>query len=119
MIKRNNPYKRKDRVASELKKAISYIIEFEIGDDRLKEVTLTDVVVSDDLKHAKVYVGMSLTNKSKELIMAALDRAKSFIRKSLSGRVRLRYMPTLSFYYDDSIDYGFKIDKLLKDIEDE
>ncbi len=119
MIRRNNPYKRKDRVASELRKAVSYIIEFEMGDDRLKEVTLTDVVVSDDLRHAKIFVGASLIEGDKALIIKLLNNAKGFIRKSLSNRIRLRYMPTLSFAYDNSIEYGFKIDKILRDIEDE
>ncbi len=120
MMRRNNPYKRKDRVASELRKAISYIIEFEMGDNRLKEVTLTDVVVSDDLRHANVFFGSSLIpDEDKDNVLLLLNKAKSFIKKNLGGKVRLKYMPELHFMYDDSIDYGFKIDKLLKDIKED
>ncbi len=120
MIRRNNPYKRKDRVASELKKAISYIIEFEVDDDRIKEVTLTDLLLTEDLRHAKVFVSMELIaeDKRKET-MDALIKAKGFIRKNLSSKVRIRYMPTLSFHYDDSIDYGFKVDNILREIKDD
>jgi ribosome-binding factor A len=119
MIRRNNPYKRKDRVASELKKAISHIIEFEMGDDRLREVTLTDVVVSDDLRHAKVFVGASLITEDNKKVLTLLNNAKGFIRKSLSERIRIRYMPDLHFAYDNSMEYGFKIDKILKEVKDD
>ncbi len=120
MIRRNNPYKRKDRVASELKKAISYIIEFEINDNRLKEITLTDLILTDDLRHAKVFVSMEMIEEeNREDTMKALRNANGFIRKNLSSRVRLRYMPTLSFLYDESIDYGFKVDDILKEIRDD
>ncbi len=120
MIRRNNPYKRKDRVASELKKAISYIIEFETNDSRLKEVTLTDLVLTDDLRHAKIFVSMELIlEENRKDVMKALNNAKGFIRKSLSSRIRLRYMPTLNFQYDDSINYGFKVDDILRGIKDD
>jgi len=120
MIKRNNPYKRKDRVASELKKAISYILEFEINDSRLKEVTLTDLVLTDDLRNAKVYVSMEMiAEENRKDTMKALKNARGFIRKNLSSKIRLRYMPTLSFEYDNSIDYGFRVDDILKGIEND
>ncbi len=119
MIRRNNPYKRKDRVASELKKAISYIIEFEVDDDRLKDVAITDIVLSDDLRHAKIFISIGLTHKTEQSILGVLNKAKGFIRKNLSDRIKLRYMPTLDFQYDSSIDYGFKIDGILKDIKDD
>lgn len=119
MIRRNNPYKRKDRVASELKKAISDIIEFEIDDDRLKEVTLTDLVLTDDLRHAKVFVGAGLIKGNKDEVLQLLNKAAGFIKKNLSFKIRLRYMPTLNFKYDDSIDYGFKIDSILKEIKND
>ncbi len=119
MIRRNNPYKRKDRVASELRKAISDIIEFEINDSRLKEVTLTDLSLTDDLRHAKVFVGASLVKGDKDKVLQLLNKAAGFIKKNLSSRIRLRYMPTLNFKYDDSIDYGFKIDSILKEIKND
>ncbi len=119
MIKRNMPFKRKDRVASQLKKAISRIIEIEIDDERLKEVTLTDITLSDDLRHARIYVGVSLTGGEREDVMRLLEKAKGFIKRNLSAYVRLKHMPTLTFEYDSSIDYGFKIDKILRDIADD
>ncbi len=119
MMRRNLPYKRKDRVARELRRAISHIIEFEIKDERLKDVTLTDLTLSDDLRHARVFVGLSLTHGEKQEVMELLNRARGFIKRSLSGYVRLRYMPTITFEYDSSIDYGFKIDDILREIADE
>ncbi len=118
-MRRKLPYKRKDRVASELRKAISHIIEFEMNDERLKEVTLTDLTLTDDLRHAKVFVGLSLTEGNRDEVMRVLNKAKGFIKRSLSAYVRLRYMPTITFEYDSSIDYGFKIDGILREIADE
>ncbi len=119
MIRRNNPYKRKDRVEQELRKAISSIIQFEMNDGRLNEITLTDISLSNDLKNAQIYISTSLSGVDKNEVLELLDNAKGYIKKNLSNKIKLRYMPHLHFKYDDSIDYGFKVDKLLKDLKEE
>ncbi len=117
-MRRNSGFKRKDRVASEIKKAISQILEVESGNERLKRVTLTDVEVTQDLRIAKIYVSSSLGNISHEATIDELRKASGFIKRNLSKKVRLKYMPNLIFEYDDSIDYGFKIDGILKEIKE-
>lgn len=117
-MRRNSGFKRKDRVASEIKKAISQILEVESGNERLKRVTLTDVEVTQDLRIAKIYVSSSLGNISHEATIDELKNASGFIKRSLAKKVRLKYMPNLIFEYDDSIDYGFKIDGILKEIKE-
>ncbi len=117
-MRRNSGFKRKDRVASEIKKAVSQILEVESGNERLKRVTLTDVEVTQDLRIAKIYVSSSLSNISREATIDELRNASGFIKRSLAKKVRLKYMPNLIFEYDDSIDYGFKIDDILKEIKE-
>ncbi|WP_035586978.1 30S ribosome-binding factor RbfA [Hippea jasoniae] len=116
---RRAPYKRKDRLASQIKKAVSEIIEFESGNEKLKSITLTDVEVSGDLRIATIFVSSSVGGLSPKEALDVLDKAKGFIRKSLAERIRVRYMPQIRFQYDASIDYGFKIDEILKEIKDD
>lgn len=116
-MRRNSGFERKDRVASEIKKAISQILEVESGNENLKSITLTGVEVSQDLKMAKIYVSSSLSEMSEETTLNTLNNALGFIKRNLAKRIRLKYMPKLIFEYDTSIDYGFRIDKVLKEIK--
>ncbi len=118
-MRRNSGFKRKDRVASEIKKAVSQILEIESGNEQLKSITLTDVEMTQDLRIAKIYVSSSLGELSHEATLNTLRNATGFIKRSLAKRVRLKYMPKLIFEYDESIDYGFKIDEILKEIKKE
>ncbi len=116
-MSRQSGFKRKDRVASTIKKAVSQILELESGDKHLRSITLTDVEVSNDLRIAKIYVSSSMGELSREETVETLKHASGFIKKSLSKKVRLKYMPQLVFEYDSSIDYGFKIDQILQGIK--
>ncbi len=118
-MRKNSGFKRKDRVASEIKKAVSQILEIESGNEQLKSITLTDVEMTQDLRIAKIYVSSSLGELSHEATLNTLRNATGFIKKSLAKKVRLKYMPKLIFEYDESIDYGFKIDEILKEIKKE
>lgn len=119
MIRRNNPYKRYERVSSELKKIVSEIIETQVKDIKLKGVVVTDLVLSKDLRRAKVFVSSMNQNVNKNTVLKSLDNAKGYIKNIISDKIRLRYMPEFIFLYDDSASYGFKIDNLLKEIKSE
>ena len=93
---------------------ISNIIREEIKDERINFVTITDVNITNDLSHAKVYVTV-LNDSEKELALKALNKARGFIEMELSKRVEIRKMPELTFIYDDSITYGSRIDKVLEE----
>ena len=106
-----------DRIASYMVKEISYILANEVKDSNIKFVTVTDVKLASDLSYAKVYVTVFNQEKIKETI-ESLDKAKGFIRKKLSERVDIRHTPELSFVFDESIEYGNKIEKIIEKINE-
>ena len=107
-------YKRSERVARDLKIQLSNIILKEIKDPLIGFVTITDVIVSDDLKIAKVYFSALGDNIEKQKSYKGLSRAKKFLRKGLSSRLRLKNVPELRFFIDNTFDKVSKIDELLK-----
>ena len=106
-----------DRIASNMVKEISYILANEVKDNNIKFVTVTSVKLASDLSFAKVYVTVFDKEKTKETIKA-LDQAKGFIRKKLSERIDIRHTPELSFVFDESIEYGNKIEKIIQEINE-
>lgn len=96
---------------------ISYILHNEVKDENIKFVTVTDCEISSDLSYAKVYVTV-LDDSKRETTLDALNGAKSFIRGELSKRVEIRHTPELKFLFDESIEYGNKIDDLIESIHE-
>lgn len=107
-----------DRIASNFIKEISYILANEIKDSDIRFVTVTDCKVTNDLSFAKVYVTVLNQDKIDETIKA-LNNATGFIRKELADRVEVRHIPELTFVYDESIDYGKKIENIIEQIHEE
>jgi len=112
------PYKRSQRVGDLLREEIAEIVIHRLKDPRIGFVTITGVDVTDDLKIAKIYVSI-FKDEDKKTTLEILNSAKSFIRSELSKRLRMRSVPSIDFRLDASIEYGNKIDKLLKKIEGE
>lgn len=104
-----------NRIESMLVKEISYVLANEVKDNDIKFVTVTAVKVTNDLSFAKVYV-MVLDMNKKDTTMKALNDAAGFIRSELFDRVDIRHIPELTFVYDESIEYGKKIEDKLKEI---
>src|SRR5699024_7255596 len=96
-------FARRDRVAEEIKKELGDLITTRVKDPAVRLVTITDVDVSPDLKHAKIYVGMfdilGSGDQAAE-VLAGLQRARGFLRHALGQRMRLRVLPELRFYED-------------------
>ena len=110
---------RLNRINEELKKEISYIISFELKNpDATGLISVTKVKITPDLKFAKVYVSM-LNSKSKEKTLDALKKSSGFIRSGIAKKVNLRITPELIFEEDDSMEYGERIDSILKDLKGE
>jgi ribosome-binding factor A len=107
---------RKDRVSELLVHAISDILRLKIKDPRIVGVTITDVKMSADLKTANVYFCTLADGKAEEH-KKGLEAAAGFIRHSLREQVDLKYIPALSFFYDNSFDNFCKINTILKQIE--
>jgi len=113
MQKNNNRF---ERINEELRKEISNIISFELKNPNATGlISITKVKVTNDLKFAKVYVSI-LNSKNVKDTLAALKKSSGFIRSEIAKRVNLRQTPELIFELDDSMEYGAKIDTILKDI---
>jgi len=113
MQKNNNRF---ERINEELRKEISNIISFELKNPNATGlISITKVKVTNDLKFAKVYVSI-LNSKNVKDTLAALKKSSGFIRTEIAKRVNLRQTPELIFELDDSMEYGAKIDTILKDI---
>jgi ribosome-binding factor A len=107
-----------DRIGSNLVKEISYILMTEVKNPDVRFVTVTDCKVTSDLSYAKVYVTVFNQDKINET-MKALKQASGFIRHELRERVDIRHIPELEFVYDESIEYGKKIEDIIEKIKDE
>ena len=108
---------RPQRVAEQIKQETAKIIRDELKDPRLGFVTVTTVNVSNDLRHVKIYVSVLGDSQSKEQSMAALNNATGFVRRELGKKVKLRYTPEVIFRFDDSIEHGVKIHRLLNEMQ--
>jgi ribosome-binding factor A len=108
--------RRSQRVASQIKSEISWLIEHSLRDPDKGFVTVTRVRLSPDLKIASVYYSVLGGDKERDASKEALTRAKSFLKRELGGRIQLRVVPELRFFYDDSLDYSDKIADLLNKI---
>ena len=107
---------RLNRINEELKKEISNIISFELKNpDATGLISVTKVKITPDLKYAKVYVSM-LNSKSNEKTLEALKKSSGYIRSSIAKKINLRITPELVFEEDDTMEYGMKIESILKDL---
>lgn len=110
------PYKRSQRVSDLIREEIADIIMNKLKDPRVGFITVTGAKITEDLKLATVYVSV-LKPEEKKGTLEILNSAKGFIRAELSKRVRMKFIPSLTFRVDESIEYGDKIERLLKEIK--
>ncbi|WP_110929455.1 30S ribosome-binding factor RbfA [Bacillus massiliglaciei] len=107
---------RSNRVGEQMKKELSEIIGRKIKDPRVGFVTVTDVEVTGDLQQATVYISVLGDQEQRENSLKGLAKAKGFMRSELGQRIRLRKTPELFFEFDESIDYGNRIETLISQI---
>ena len=112
-------FKRSQRIQELLLEEISKLLQSELKDPRIGFATLTRVEVSDNLKHAKVFVSVMGSEQEKIDTLEALKSAKGFIRNSLGKNLYLRYLPELEFKKDDNAEHVEKITRILKDLNPE
>jgi len=106
-------FKRADRVGDQIRAELADILHRKLKDPRVGFVTLTEVRLSDDLRHARVYVSVMGDGPAKAETMKGLKSASHFIRSELGKRIKLRCTPELAFYLDESIEKGAEmIDKI-------
>ena len=102
---------RTERVNELMRRELVLLLKQETKDPRLKQVVITDVIVSRDLTSAKVF--FSVDEDSIKVVVSLLNKASGFFRSSLSKTLDLRHTPTLSFIYDTAPNTGVRIDTLL------
>lgn len=108
------------RVAGQIKKDVSQIIGAQIKDPRIAGITsVTEVQLSKDLRYASIYISIYGSDTDKEETLQTLSRAAGFIRSEIGRRIRLRYIPEINFFLDNSIEYGAHIDSVIESLKKE
>jgi ribosome-binding factor A len=110
---------RATRIGEQMKKELSDIIGRKLKDPRIGFVTVTDVRVTGDLQQAKVYITVLGDEQQRQNTLKGLAKAKGFIRSEIGQRIRLRKTPEIYFEIDESIEYGNRIESLIKQISEE
>lgn len=110
---------RAQKMGEDLRQLLSGIIAQEIKDPRVGFATITDVKLSPDLRYAKVMISVLGDPQEKQETLAALTRAAGFIRRQVGSRIRLRYVPEITFAYDDTIEQGDRMMQLIEEIKKE
>ena len=108
-----------DKVNAQVKREISNMLLMgDIKDPRLKFVSITEVEVSKDLRHARVKFSVLENDpKNVERVQEGLESARGLVRKLIGERVRMRFTPEINFIYDRTLEYSDKIDRALADIK--
>ena len=110
---------RTERIASLLKEEIGGILQKEFRDVVTAFTTVTEVRVTPDLRIARVYLSIYGSQEVRQRTMAHLQHEKSQLRSILAKRIRIRFMPVLELYRDDTLDRVERINAILKKINDE
>jgi len=101
------------RVADQIQRELATLIQNEIGDPRLRLVTLTGVEVTRDYSHAKVFFSVLGEAENVQSAKEGLEHANGFLRSQLARKIKLRVTPQLHFLYDESIERGVRLSKLI------
>ncbi|GAK54354.1 ribosome-binding factor A [Candidatus Moduliflexus flocculans] len=109
-------YKRADRVKQVIQQEISQILQFEMKDPRLSLLSVTNVELTADLREAKIFISSLDVNLDRKECLAGLKRANGFIRGLLGRRLTLKFIPTIQFYFDESLDHQQRILALIDEI---
>ena len=107
-------FKRTDRVSAELRREIGLLVHAAVRDHALPSVSVSDVEVTKDLDWATVWVTALMPERSAEAVKGLKELAPEF-RRALSRSMRLRRVPELKFKYDESVDNGERIERLLRE----
>jgi len=107
---------RQRKIADQVKKFLSQIIDRRLKDPRKGFITLTSVKMSGDLRIAKVYYTCLGDKEQQENSQKALESAHNFLRNELGPNLNMRFTPELRFFYDESLEYSQHINELIKKI---
>lgn len=110
---------RLERLQELIKEEFGSILQRDLKDPRIGFVSVTDVEVSNDYSHVKIFVSVLGDTEAKRLTMEGLESAKGFIRTELGQRIRMRHTPEVHLIADDSMERGSRIMKLLDEVKKE
>lgn len=111
-------YKRSEKVAEAIHELVSLLLIKGLKDPRIGFVTITAVKVLDDLHLAKIYFTVVGSDEETAATAAGLNSARGFIRKEIGKSLNMRYVPDIIFQYDESLEYGNRIESILKEIKE-
>jgi len=107
------------RLQEELKKLFNIALSQKLNDPQLAWVTITDVVISKDLRYAKLYFSHYQNPADHDRIKNLLTKSTGFLKKQIAGAHIMRTIPEITFYYDDTEERAAKVDALLATVKDE
>lgn len=107
--------RRTERLGEEIREGVASLLTAGLKDPRIGFVTVTRVEVSDDLHHARVYVGVLGDEKQRKASLEGLRAAAGFLRREVGRRIRARYTPELAFHYDQGLEATERVARLLAD----
>ena len=108
--------KRSDKVGEEIHKIISELLIKGLKDPRIGFVTITGVKLTTDMRQATVYFTVIGSDEEKQHTETGLNSARGFIRKEIGQALKMRFTPDIHFKYDTSVEYGYHIESILKEI---
>jgi ribosome-binding factor A len=114
-------YSRSQRVTEQIRRELAELLRMEVKDPRIGFITLTDVEITPDYAHAKVFFTSMQGEEGLDEILRGLRRASGFLRRELGRRIRIHTTPELHFHYDASVEQGSRLSRLIDDVvrEDE
>jgi ribosome-binding factor A len=111
----NKGYSRKDRVSEQIRRELAELIRTELKDPRVGMISLTDVEVTADYAHAKVFFSTLAGGENLPAVMAGLQKASGFLRRELGKRISIHMTPQLHFVFDQSLERGADLSKLIQE----
>ena len=108
-------FSRRDRVAEQVRREIAELIRSEVKDPRVGMISITDVEVTPDYAHAKVFFSTLGGSAQVAEVLAGLSKASGFLRRELGKRIRIHTTPQLHFVFDESLERGMNMDQLIRE----
>ncbi|MDY6972574.1 MAG: 30S ribosome-binding factor RbfA [Thermodesulfobacteriota bacterium] len=110
------PGKRAVRVGDQILREISVLLLNAVKDPRVQGVTVTGIRLSNDLRQARVYYSVIGEQAHIERAQAGLDSAKGFVKREIGLRMKLKYVPEITFLHDPSLESGSQMEKLFDEL---
>lgn len=107
-------FSRKDRVSEQIRREIAELVRLEVKDPRVGMVSITDVQVTPDYAHAKVFFSTLAGSETIDAVLEGLQKASGFLRRELGKRIRIHTTPQLHFVFDQSLERGADLSKLIE-----